>query len=1009
MSTPALPLSPASFGPLLDHLPLALIVTDTDDNIAYINARYRQMLSIPAAVSLIGQSARVTLDYLLGSFVNAAAVGVAVEKAVQARQDLIDLQVELRDGRWMARDAVRLPDGGWLVSYRDVTAETLARQELEHVARIPAQDPNPIYRLAADGSVLFLNPAALALRAAISPKSAAVARAQMAQTVREALAGSEVREVEITVENRVFAAYVTPFPTEQYVNLYLVEITARRAAEEEVRRQRGFYESILTHLPADVVVIGPDLRYRYLNPQAVRDPERRAWLIGRDDLEYFAYRDRPLAMAERRQAILRQALTDGRQVSWEEEVARRDGTGVQYLTRSAQPVFDEDGAPVMLIGYGLDITPIREAQLTLARSEKQYRDLMEYTQALICTHDLHGKMLSVNPAILALLGYRTADIVGRTLVELMPPAYQSAVEAYLAQFAQKSAATNSGVLRVLPRHAAPRYLLYHNIRVEEAGQPPYIIGYAQDITERIQAERAAKRAREEAEAAIRTRENFLANMSHEIRTPLNGVLGMAGLLAKTSVDAYQHELLEVIQRSGRHLLGVLNDVLDMAKLSSEELELSEEAFDLCAAMSTALDPLVLQAQEKGITVHGRRLRDSCPYPWVVGDTQRLTQVVLNLLSNAVKFTPAGGSIWVTGDLLAETPETMTVVFVVRDTGIGIAPEQQENIFKPFAQAYASISREFGGTGLGLSISRSLVARMGGTLELTSTPGQGSTFTFTLTLPRARRPARTPDAAALPDTSVAGLRILLAEDNSVNRLLVRLLLAHHGAMVVEATTGAEAVAQAQAELFDVVLMDIQMPVMNGLQATAAIRALADPVLAAVPIVALTANAFRSDTEQYLAAGMDACLTKPFEEADLLRVLRTVVRWPANVAASLPAAVVPLADTSGRLNGFPATALRLGHGNPAFVAQIVAEFLATTPPLLAQVADATAAQADDVRAIAHQLAPAARLLDAAETAEALAELEDLPATDPQWADVRDYVVQELDDLIARLQQWQAEQQS
>ncbi len=996
---------------LLDLLPLAIIIADAEARVVYINAAYRRIFALADDVAVVGRPSADVFALILPAFVEPARLLAAAQNALLTRHGFVDLRLALVDGTVVQVDAAVLPDGGWLVTYRDVTAEERAKQELASIARIPAQNPNPIFRVGADGQALYRNPAAVALRASLAPEEIASAFGQVFALIGAALASGVPQQATLAGGGRVFDVHLVPFPAEQYVNLYLVETTARHAAEAETQRQRGFYEAILDHLPADVVVIDPDLRYRYLNPQAIRDPALRAWIIGRDDLEYFAYRGRPRAVAEQRQQVLRQALVSGQQVSWDEELAPRDGSGTRYLTRFVQPVFDEAGAPQVLIGYGLDITPIREAQLTQARSDKQYRDLMNYTQALICIHDLEGRLLSVNPAIARLLGVVPAKVVGRYLADLMPPRARADVAAYLAQFARQAEVT--GVMPVQPRHeAGTRYLLYHNIRIEEAGEAPYVIGYAQDITERIRAERATLKAKEAAEESARARENFLANMSHEIRTPLNGVLGMAGLLAKTTVDAYQRELLDVIQRSGQHLLGIINDVLDMAKLSSEKLELIHEPFNVCDALSTALDPLMREAQAKGITVHGRRLRESCPYPWVLGDAQRLTQVMLNLVSNAVKFTPAGGSIWVNGDLVAETPETLTVAFSVRDTGIGVTPEQQAHIFQPFTQAYASISREFGGTGLGLSISRSLVEQMGGTLHLTSAPQQGSTFAFTLTLPRTH-PQPTAPAVVPAVDPVAGLRVLVAEDNAVNRLLVRLLLTHHGAHITEATNGAEALALVQAQPFEVVLMDVQMPVMNGLDATAAIRALPDPARARVPILGLTANAFRSDTDRYLAAGMDGCLTKPFEEAELLRLLAELTAGrpagpPADAFGAAPPAPAPPAPHEPPPPGapFPATALWLGRGNPAFVVQLVDEFLANTPALLAQLDPAApTAAAAAVADIAHQLLPSARTFDAPEAAAALAELETWPADDPQWPAVREYAAQEVATLLEELRQWRA----
>lgn len=403
------------------------------------------------------------------------------------------------------------------------------------------------------------------------------------------------------------------------------------------------------------------------------------------------------------------------------------------------------------------------------------------------------------------------------------------------------------------------------------GSARHVLSISTDVTE-------LKQSRQAAEAAAQARANFLANMSHEIRTPLNGVLGIAAQLSKTPLDERQQKWLQLVQDSGRHLLGILNDVLDLAKITSGKLELSPEPFNLCDSMFNAALPLALQAQEKGIVVDGTRLRDSCPHPHVIGDAHRLNQILLNLLSNAVKFTPAGGHISVGGYQMAETEDSLTVEFRVRDTGVGIAAEKLAHIFDDFTQAYADTSRHFGGTGLGLSISRALVEQMGGTLTVESQVGQGSTFTFRLTLPRATPALALPEVAAPSYRALSGQRVLLVEDNEINRLVARLLLEEWHMHIEEAEDGPAGVALATAQDFDIILMDIQMPGMSGLTATAAIRALADPRRAGVPIVALTANAFAADAQQYLAGGMNACVAKPFEEDTLYSTLTELLLAP-----------------------------------------------------------------------------------------------------------------------------------
>ncbi len=491
------------------------------------------------------------------------------------------------------------------------------------------------------------------------------------------------------------------------------------------------------------------------------------------------------------------------------------------------------------------------------------------------------------------------------------------------------------------------------VRTDGARQ---VLGVSTDITDRLLAEHKMEQAKHAAEAAVLARENFLANMSHEMRTPLNGVLGMAAQLARTALSARQQEFLRTIRYSGQHLLGVINDVLDMAKITSGKLELEETAFNICDSMSEALQPLIAQAQEKGIQFSGTRLQTTCAHPWVLGDALRLNQILLNLVANAIKFTESGGRIKVVGEQLAETDTTLTVRFSVEDSGIGIAPDKQELIFEGFTQAYADTTRRFGGTGLGLSISRALVAQLGGALTLCSTPGQGSTFAFVLTLPKALEVMAPPTADAYDTGELRGRRVLVVEDNEINRTVARLLLEGWGVEVEEAEDGLVGVARVRDEApYDLILMDIQMPGLNGLDATANIRALPDPVRANTPIVALTANAFRADCDRYLAAGMADCLAKPFEEEEVYHTMVRVLPPPT------PA--------------YDLTKLRaLARGRDTFVVKIIRSFLQNIPGSLAELtAAATAAQWPEAAKIVHHIKPSLESLGIREVEAAVMLLE------------------------------------
>jgi TMAO reductase system sensor TorS len=405
-----------------------------------------------------------------------------------------------------------------------------------------------------------------------------------------------------------------------------------------------------------------------------------------------------------------------------------------------------------------------------------------------------------------------------------------------------------------------------------------------ELASREVLEAQLREAKEAAECASHAKSRFLASMSHEIRTPMNGVLGMIELLLSTALDARQRHYAETVQRSGETLLDVINEILDFSKIEAGRLEIEAVEFDCRETIDDVVSLLSERASRKGLVLAHRTERD-VPAA-VVGDPSRVKQILTNLIGNAIKFTERG-EVRVAMSVAERQGNTYLLRFEIRDTGIGIAPDALASIFDAFSQADGTMRRKYGGTGLGLTIAKQLAHVMGGQIGVESMPGRGSTFWFTVRVPAAQRAQ--PGAGAQPAEAVPSSfrgRVLLAEDNPVNRELAVAMLEAVDLDVVVAVDGREADDQAAQGGIDIVLMDCQMPELDGFGATEAIRTAEARGTARVPIVALTANAMEGDRERCLACGMDDYLSKPFKPAQLYA---TLARWlPAGEPHAKPAA-------------------------------------------------------------------------------------------------------------------------
>jgi len=467
-----------------------------------------------------------------------------------------------------------------------------------------------------------------------------------------------------------------------------------------------------------------------------------------------------------------------------------------------------------------------------------------------------------NQAFEQLLGLRREQVVGKSATE----AYQTDVPPYLQEYATVVA---TGQPNRFESYYAP-FGRHFRISVCRIG-PERFATLFEDITDQKSHIEALNSAMEQLKSANEAKSRFLAVMSHEIRTPLNGITGMVQLLRDMEMPPAQREYLNFIDSSADSLLNVINDILDFSKIEAEKLELELVPFQPSRLLHDTLRVMRLRTQAKGLLL-------SLVYPpdlaeVLVGDPYRLTQVLNNLVGNAIKFT-AGGEIVVRAATRCHDDGTVLFVVEVQDSGIGMDQATQQTIFEPFIQADSSTSRKFGGTGLGLAICKQLVELMHGTITVSSSPGNGSTFCFVVPLKPGVLPAATPEPVAVTGLDQP-LRILVAEDQPINQRFVAEILRKKGHQPLLANNGKEAVDIWNSDPVDLVLMDIQMPVLDGLKALAAIRAAEDGTKRHTPIVALTAHAIVGDQERLLNAGFDGYLAKPLQVANLFEEMARVL--------------------------------------------------------------------------------------------------------------------------------------
>lgn len=652
---------------------------------------------------------------------------------------------------------------------------------------------------------------------------------------------------------------------------------------------------------------------------------------------------------------------------------------------------DEKGKPLVVVGTHIDITERKLSEQAIRIREEKYRSIIANMNLGLLEVDNHEKIQFANQSFCEMSGYTLQELLGKKASALFVKEESEEVVEMKNEM-RKKGISDAYELSLKNKNGQTKWWLISGApRYNDNGDLVGSIGIHLDITQQKLLELELIEAREQAESSVNAKQTFLANMSHEIRTPMNAILGMTNQLAKTKLNKDQHFYLNTIHSAADNLLIIINDILDLSKIDAGKLTLEKIGFEPKTVINRVMQVMVHRAEEKGLNFTNS-FCDTKLSSILLGDPYRLNQVLLNLVSNAIKFTHKG-TVDIACTILADHPDRQTVELTVTDTGIGMDDSFARNLFDKFSQEDSSIIRKYGGTGLGMSISKELIDLMHGKITVKSKKGKGTSIAVVIDFEKGSISDLPFKEIVATDTSLLqGKKILVTDDNEMNQLVAATILQNFGAEITEAFNGAEAIEKIKSTPFDLVLMDVQMPVMDGIEATKIIR---ESISKTLPVIALTAFAINGDNQKCLAAGMNDYLSKPFEESQLLNIISKWLGKSLNNEknnTNFSSNEETLYDLS-KLN-------EIARNNKVFVDKMINLFIDQIPVAVEEIQAAYLEKNfDAVKRAAHRIKPSIDNMGIGSLKSEVREIEAL-ATENQHSPKLIQLIQQLDSTIKKV---------